>query len=187
VIVQNPEDFKVGGGWYQPVPMEAALRAVGGSLPEEWTASTSRRVGTALCSGILGGSWVDFISHYADLGIRSMERPAHRTASSDEQKVEHSVLVQQYLLAACTEFHAARPGSPFHGIEPRCLFPTADASRDPEAARRVGYTHLIGAAKAEPALARRLEARVERDYPQHYERLLRLTPRVAAGEDARCA
>jgi hypothetical protein len=188
VIVQNPEEFAFGGcSWYQPGLMERVLRAVGGWLPDEWTWYSARRIGLALCCGILGGSRVDFLRHYADLAIRIMEHPANRTALSEEEKVEHAVLVEQYLLAACLEFHAAHPDSPFYGVEARCLFPTADASRDPEAARRAGYTHLIGAAKAEPALARRLEARVQRDYPQHYERVCRLISRVAVEEAARCA
>jgi hypothetical protein len=188
VIVQNPEEFEFGGcSWYQPAAMETVLRAVGGWLPEEWRWYSARRVGLALCCGILGGSRVDFLRHYADLAIRIMEHPANRTALSDEEKVDHAVLVEQYLLAACLDFHAAQPDSPFHGVEARCLFPTADASRDPAAARRAGYTHLIGIAKTDPILARRVEARVQRDYPQHYERLRRLSPRVAAEEDARCA
>ena len=188
VIVQNPEEFAFDGcSWYQPGPMATVLRAAGGWLPEEWTWYAARRVGTALCCGILGGSRVDFLRHYAELAIRVMEHPANRTALSTEEKVEHAVLVEQYLLAACLAFHAARPASPFNGVQPRYLFPTADASRDPEAARRAGYTHLIGAAKADPMLARRLEARVERDYPQQYERVRRLFPHVAAEEAARCA
>ena len=166
VIVQNPEEFEFGGcSWYQPATMETVLRAASGWLPEEWTWYSARRIGLALCCGILGGSRVDFLRHYADLAIRVIEHPANRTALPDEEKVDHSVLVEQYLLAACLDFHAAHPDSPFSAVEARCLFPTADASRDPEAARRAGYTHLIGAAKADPAIARRLEARVRRDYP----------------------
>jgi hypothetical protein len=189
VIVQNPEEFEFDGcSWYQPVPMEAAVRAAGGWLPPEWTWYSARRAGTALCCGILGGARVDLLRHYADLGIRIMEHPVNRTAWPDEEKIEHSVLIEQYLLPACIEFHHARTGSPFHGIEASCLFATADASRDPAAARRAGYTHLIGAAKADPVLAQRLEARVRRDYPEQYERVSRLFPRIAAAaERARCA
>jgi len=35
-----------------------------------------------------------------------------------------------------------------------------------------GYTHLIGTAKQNVELLARLQARVERDYPQHYMRVL---------------
>jgi hypothetical protein len=194
VIVQNPELFEFGGAaWYQPEPVEAAVKAVGGWLPVEWAWHTARRAGTALCCGILGGHRVDFLRHYADIAIRAMEHPRNRAAWPEvEERVETAVLFEQYLLAAALDYHAGRAGSPFHGIKVSCLFPTADASRDPATARSVGYTHLIGSAKADPGLAARLEARVRRDHPEGYERVCRLSwpisaPTVERGEAVRCA
>ena len=37
---------------------------------------------------------------------------------------------------------------------------------------RAGYTHLIGGAKNDAGLMARLDARVKRDYPEHYVRCL---------------
>lgn len=180
VIAQNPEEFDFdGASWYQPMTVETAVSAAGGWLPEEWAWYTARRVGTALCCGILGGHRVDFLRHYARTAIKVMEHPRNRAAWPEvDERIEIAVLFEQYLLAAALAYHAERPDSPYHGIEARCLFPTAEASRDPEAARRVGYTHLIGAAKADPVLCERLEARVRRDLPEAYERVVRhLSPR----------
>ena len=41
---------------------------------------------------------------------------------------------------------------------------------DEEAAVKAKYTHLIGGAKSNAALARSLENRVAREYPKAYER-----------------
>jgi hypothetical protein len=177
VVAQNWEEFEFGShtSWYQPVATEAAVRAVGGWLPEEWTWQTRRRAGRALCCGILGGSRADFIRHYADLAIRIMEHPDNRTAWLDQGDwYSTCVLFEQFLIGACQDYHRDRPGSPFADVDVRCLFATAADSWSPEAARRVGYTHLIGTAKRDPILARRMETRVRRDYPEHYERACRL-------------
>jgi hypothetical protein len=40
----------------------------------------------------------------------------------------------------------------------------------PGRAERAGFTHLIGYAKSAPDIARRLETRVRRDYPDLYAR-----------------
>jgi hypothetical protein len=182
VAAQNWEEFEFGSdaSWYQPVATEAAVRAVGGWLPEEWTWQTRRQVGRALCCGILGGHSVDFIRHYADLAIRIMEHPDNLAAwLGEEDRYATCVLFEQFLLGACLDFHRGRPGSPFADVDVHCLFATAADSWTPEAARRVGYTHLIGAAKRDPILARRLEARVRRDHPEHHERICRLFPAEA--------
>ena len=152
VIVQNPEEFEFDGcSWYQPEAMEAAVRVGADWLPggvdlahrapcrPRPVLRHPRRQPGRLPPPLCG-------PRHPDHGASRQPDGAGRTS----EKIEHSVLVEQYLLAACLDFHAAHPGSPFHGIEARCLFPTADASRDPEAARRAGYTHLIGVAKTDP-------------------------------------
>ena len=51
---------------------------------------------------------------------------------------------------------------------------------DEKAARRAGYTHLIGGAKRNRKLMRSLENRVMREYPELYERCCRVTARDKA-------
>jgi hypothetical protein len=174
VIVQNPEVFAFGdpGSWYQPQAAEAAIRATGGWLPEAWWAFTARRAGLAYCCGILGGHRTEALRDYADCAIRVIGHPANAAAwARIGDRIGSSVLFEQYLLAACLAHR---------GVTPGCLFESAEESWDPAAARRAGYTHLIAGAKADPELARRLEARVRRDHPEIYERVLRLAPPLAA-------
>ncbi|HEX2189231.1 MAG TPA: hypothetical protein VHG51_10060 [Longimicrobiaceae bacterium] len=53
------------------------------------------------------------------------------------------------------------------------LFGSIEESWAPGAAAAAGYTHLISTAKSDPVLMERLEARVARDHPEAYERVLR--------------
>lgn len=179
LIVQNPEAFAFDGcSWYQPAEVDAAVRGVGGWLPEEWRWQIERRVGSALCCGILGGHRTDFIRHYADLAIRIIGHAANGAAWRDDAaRGADSVLMEQYLLSACLDYHRAHPGSRFHDVELRCLFRDDAEAFDPDAARRAGYTHLIAGAKRDPVLAARLEARVQRDFPERHDRVCRLLTR----------
>lgn len=88
--------------------------------------------------------------------------------------VSDNILIEQYLLAACIDYHRNRRGSEYHGAGIRYLFRSSREAFTQEAAARAGHTHLIGAAKNNPVLARRLEARVAREYPQHFERCAKL-------------
>jgi hypothetical protein len=173
VIAQNPESFDFDGedSWYRPRAVEAAVVEAGGWLPEEWRRFTASRTGAALCCGILGGHRTDMLREFADRAIRIIGHPANAPAWSRlDDRIGSNILFEQYFLAAFLAFH---------GIAPRCLFDSAVESWDPEAARRIGYTHLIGGSKSDPDLARRLEARVRRDHPEYHERILRLTPAAA--------
>jgi len=86
--------------------------------------------------------------------------------------VRDNILVEQYFLAACLEYHQQhRPGGADRlGVE--TLFPSSAEAFRPHAATRAGYTHLIGGAKSNPAIAARLEQRLRRDHPHHYRRCL---------------
>jgi hypothetical protein len=95
-----------------------------------------------------------------------------------------NVLFEQYLLAACVDYHRACKGSLYEGVEARYLFESMAEAFDEEAAVRTRYTHLIGGAKSNVALAQSLENRVAREYPKAYERCCALkSPRqvVAVG------
>jgi hypothetical protein len=172
VCAQNPEFFPLDEDcWYRPNAYEQAIRAVSGWAPEEWQWSTSRRMGKAVCCGILGGTATDFLSYYADVAIRMIQHPRNRAAwAALGSPVGDNILVEQYLLAACLEFHRNRPGSPYKGVDAAYLFESTDQAFDERRAARVGYTHLIGAAKHDRGLMARLEARVRNEYPELYER-----------------
>jgi hypothetical protein len=84
-----------------------------------------------------------------------------------------NILFEQYLLSACVEYHRSVEGSAYPDIDLACLFDSVEQAFAPDAARQVGYTHLIGGAKRNDALVARLEERVARDYPERYECCLR--------------
>jgi hypothetical protein len=182
VFAQNPENFSFDEeNWYRPLYVEHAIRAVNGWAPEEWLWFTSGRGNRAACCGILGGTALDFIAHYADSAIRMIQHPANEAAwRRVGGTVGDNILMEQYLLAACMEFHRGRNGSRYRRVEMQYVFPSAERAFDEGAAARAGYTHLIGGAKRNVALLERLEQRVQRDYPNHYEKCLRLAvPRNA--------
>jgi hypothetical protein len=174
VCAQNPESFPDDdASWYRPGTYDRAIRAVGGWAPEEWRWSTSRNFTTAVCCGMLGGAAVDFLAYYADLAIQMIEHPRNRAAwYSLGSPIGDNILFEQYLLAACLAFHGRRTGSPFSDVHAAYLFASSDDAFDEWSAVQVGYTHLIGGAKNDPALMARLAARVKRDYPDLYLRCL---------------
>jgi len=171
VIVQNPEVFTVGESWYHPEKFDA-LKSAGGWVPEEidWFRSLGPRQ-KAECCGIMGGSNMDFISYYASSAIRLADGANNRKIWP---KIGiDNILVEQYFLSACFEYHRSSPEKRFGELDIGYVFLTADDAFRPEKARDAGYTHLIGGAKKNPALVKKLEARVERDYPLLYDRCVR--------------
>lgn len=177
LLAQNPEPFVVGESYYRPELFEAALAtdAHGATwLPPEWRwYRASGLPQRAACCGLFGGTRTDFIRHYAARALHLIAHPPNASSlASLEDRIGHNILFEQYLLGACIDYHRARPDSAFADIGIEYLFETMDEAFDPEAAARVGYTHLIADAKKNPELAERLEARVKRDYPEHYARVL---------------
>jgi hypothetical protein len=174
LFAQNPERFQFGQGWYRPDRWEAALKAVRGWVPAEWTWYVRRRGSEAASCGVLGGNDTAFISYYARNAIRIVEHPRNQLAwKLLRSAAEDNVLVEQYFLSACLYYHAENAGSEFKGIEMRYLFESMDAAFCPVEAERVGFTHLIAGSKRDRRLAQRLENRVRRDHPESYERVLR--------------
>jgi hypothetical protein len=174
VVAQNPEFFVPGESYYQPEVFEEALRPHEGWLPQEWLwyrSSGLQQRGE--CCGVFGGTHTDFIRHYAAQAIRLIEDPVNQAPLRElADKIGHNVLFEQYLLGACVEYHRTRHESAYRGISIDYLFASPDEAYDDEAASRLGYTHLIADAKRNSDLATRLEARVRRDYPDLYERVL---------------
>lgn len=183
VFAQNPEDFIVGSSCYRPEEFEFIKEISGGWIPEEWEWCRSEYGQTqkSVCCGIVGGNRLDFIGYYADLGIRYIEDVRNQFGwSMVHNKAEHNILFEQYLLGACIEYHRHRADSPFRDIDDRYLFDSWGDAFDPDAAARVGYTHLIGGAKCDAKIAEHLEERVRQDYPGHYERCVSYLENSAA-------
>jgi hypothetical protein len=175
LFAQNPEYFVVGESFYRPQDLEAALSQSPQSwLPEEWRWFRARG-GTqeAANCGIFGGAYLDFIHYYADRAIRLIQHPKNQLAWPRlSDKIGHTVLFEQYLLSACVEYHRNRAGSPHRGLRLEYLFESVEEAFQPERAAQAGFTHIWGA-KSSWAMAQRVERRVQRDYPQQYERCLK--------------
>jgi hypothetical protein len=136
-------------------------------MPEEWEWASHQVSDRAVCCGILGGNDLPFLARYADLAIRMIRHPRNRVIWRHAgANAGDNVLFEQYLLAACLEYHH---------IAARYLFDSMEESFDEDAARQRGYTHLIGGAKRNRKLARALQNRVARDYPERYERCCSLS------------
>jgi len=171
VFAQNPEPFpELGDLCYRPECVDRAFQAAGGWLPEEWhwyRQRLSRQRGE--CCGIFGGQRTDFIRHYANQALRlALDRANDSAWNALGNRAEHMTLVEQYLLAACVEFHCVDTASAFNPIQIRYLFDSISQAFRPEAATRVGFTHLIANAKTNQTVAARLEDRVKLYYPEHF-------------------
>jgi hypothetical protein len=84
-------------------------------------------------------------------------------------------IIEQFLLAACVDYHRINPRSPYRGITIRYLFSSWSEAHTPSAAARAGYTHMLGpGAKINPGVMERLERRVEQLDPELALRCLRV-------------
>lgn len=178
VLTQNPEYFIFGEHdatcwWYRPEIFNQRVKDSAGWLPDEWHWYLKHQLNRAYCCGIFGGNQVDFIRHYADLALHIATHPRNQVAFAKmENKPGDCLLIEQYFLAACIEYHQQKVSSAFSEVAMQCLFESPEAAFSSEQPERLGYTHLIGDAKHDAAIAQRLEQRVAHDYPQHYERCL---------------
>jgi hypothetical protein len=168
ILAQNPEYFDTSGSWYYPQKFDL-IRKFNGWIPKEveWYKS-SGTTQKAMCCGIFGGNRVDFIQHYARQAIDTLLEPTNRTIwrflGGD------NILIEQYLLAACIEYHQGRKSSQFSDVFVECLFNSSDEAFNPQITKNLGYTHLIGGAKRSEYSSMRLEARVKENFPEYFER-----------------
>jgi hypothetical protein len=173
VFAQNPEHFYFEDqSLYRVDPFMAAMTSLDGWLPGEWWTFASLRANRAVCCGVLGANRVDFIQHYAQSAIQVIEH-ARNQRIWPLLGIRDNIILEQYFLAGCLEYHRHKQGSPFEDVEIRYLFESAEHAFDGEHAARAGFTHLIGDAKCDAALTDRLERRVQQQYPETYERVLR--------------
>lgn len=164
LFAQNPEAV-AGAPWYDVDLCEFVIRAEGdGYVPVEWQRyRESPTDQQAACCGIVGGNETGFVRYYAAIAIRLLQSPRNRAAFEMlPDKKLYNPLFEQYVLCACAAYH---------GIPIEYLFPSCGAL---DQADEAGYTHLIAAAKSNPGIARRLEQRIAREFPESYERCLRL-------------
>ena len=173
VFSQSIEPLGPQFAHYQPEQMEKLLAIKpGGWLPDEWR--WFRQAGVPQhgeCCGVLGGNHVDFIRHYADLAFRLVTDPANQFAWQHlRDKRQHMLSVEQYLLAACVDYHAMQPGSAYRGVALERFFVEPGAPYNSVHQTRVGYTHLAGGIKHNESVARHLADQVRSDYPQEYKR-----------------
>jgi hypothetical protein len=185
VFVQNPEIFYFEDqSIYRLEPFLKGIERLSGWLPPEWLWYAEQEGNRALCCGIFGGHHLDFIRHYANCAIEVIRHPSNQ-AVWPTLGVRDNILVEQYFLAACLEYHQRNRPSPHTGLEAAYLFPSSTDAFDPECAERAGYTHLIGDAKNDRHIADSLESRVQCDYPDYYERCLAYLDRMPSlGADA---
>src|SRR5215213_3271460 len=173
VFAQNPEPIIPGASLYTPEEVESVIGD--GWLPREWSWYRSKAITESQCCGVLGGSRIDFIKYYADTALRMIRDPRNRAAMKDlREKSRHMLLIEQYLLTACVEYHRTQNRSRFSGVEIRHIFATLEDAMSPYAPRQAGFTHLAGDAKRNPRVARHLENRVREEIPEFYERCTNL-------------
>lgn len=179
VFAQNPEYLADGAFWYGIEEFETVIKSVkGGWIPEEfeWYQAEVRDK-RAECCGICGGNDVNFIRWYANTVMKFIEhRPNQSAWSLLSSKRSHMTIFEQYLLAACIEYHKNKQG-PYKNIDIQYLFNSAADAFNPDKAEEVGYTHLMGA-KRNKKVANLLEKRVRRDYPEHYQRCIKYVNRI---------
>ena len=184
VFAQHPETYHVADDQCGPRLVEDAFARAGLSLPAEWEWSRSRpgpRFLEANC-GILGGTDSAFIRYYARLALDLMLGLRYAAAwAALPGKDGLNTTMEQFLLAACLDYHRFDPGSPHRGIYLRYLFPSTSAAFDPAQAARLGYTHLLAEAKQDARITTRLEERLRREDPAFYQRCERVAGSTQGG------
>ena len=86
----------------------------------EWSNSRSLQFFREANCGIVGGNRLDFIQYYASLAIDMMLNEEYAAAWRSLRDLSgYNILVEQFLLDACFEYHRFHPQSPFRGIHMR--------------------------------------------------------------------
>ena len=183
VFAQCPELHPLENAWCGPGHIEWLFDRHGLRLPVEWQWASSRHTQffrEENC-GILGANRVDFIRYYAQTALDLVFDPAHRVAWAElPDKGGFNMILEQFLLAACLDYHRIDPQSAYRGVTVRHLFPSWSEAHNPNAAARAGYTHLLGDAKTNPWVVARLERRVTQMDPAFVQHCRRVAQSAAA-------
>lgn len=173
LFAQNPEYFIQHFG-YHTENFRSVVHTVNGWLPYEleYYILQDSNAQHAACCGIFGGNRIEFIRYYASLAIKLMEHSRNQAAwRLLDNKLGISIIFEQYLLTACIDYYQNQYDSPYHDIDIRYLFRSFNDAYSNAA--RNGYTHLsTDGPKKSPIVVDRLEQRVQRDYPEYYERCI---------------
>jgi len=191
VYAQHPEDRPASGPG-RPEAVEHGFRSCGLPLPPEWRWYRSHPSGggprsqggtcrDANC-GIVGGTNPALIADYAHLALDLALNPKYVPAwSAIPFDGGLNMTLEQFLLAAHADYHRFAPASPYRGSHLRYLFQSWQEASNPVAARRVGYTHLLGTAKNHPETTGRLAQRVRSEDPDFHARCESAAARVRHG------
>lgn len=178
VFTQCPEEHSGLDDQCKMRTAEDAFAQRGLLLPAEWEWARSRSLDRyyEANTGIMGGTRPDFIRYFANLALNLVLNPIYTGAwDSIDDKFGYNMLIEQFLIMACTDFHRSHPESPFRGINMRYLFSSTAEAMDQEAAARVGFTHLWGGSKQDRTISRRLEQRAEEEDIHFYRHCLQLS------------
>jgi hypothetical protein len=177
VFAQCPERHALENAWCGPEEVVNLFQRYRLDLPFEWKWALARSSGwfrEENC-GIMGANRVDFIRYYSDLALDMAMNPVNAEAwRTIPDKSGYNMVLEQFQLAACIDFHRFHPSSLFRGLRIEYLFPSWEASYNEGIAGRAGYTHLLGDAKTHPDIAARLERRMAEIDPTFHRRCLRL-------------
>jgi hypothetical protein len=180
VLAQCPE-YHAADGWCGPRNIEGLFASCGSALPVEWEWARSKG-GAAFRQencGIVGGSHLPFLHYYAETALDLILNPAHAAAwARVPEKAGYNMLVEQFVLSACVEYHRFHPTSPYRDVRVKHLFRSWDDAYNPQHAARAGFTHLLGDGKSSPAVARRLVDRMRREDPGYLARCERVLARA---------
>jgi hypothetical protein len=183
VFAQCPESHSLQNAWSGPRQIESLFKRHNLSLPVEWQWASSRNTTwfrEENC-GILGANNIEFIRHYAQTALLLVNDPAHRALWNQlPEKSCFTMLIEQYLLACCIDYHRIAPQSAHRGVNIRYLFPSWPDAYNPNTAAALGYTHLLGDTKNHPGVMARLERRVEQLDPTFLRHCRRVAQSPAA-------
>ncbi len=186
VFGQCPEDHPPLETWCGPSDVEWAFQQHDLPLPAEWEWARSRSIShfREVNCGIVGGTRTDFLRYYANLAMDLVLNPKNAAAWAEfPDKAGYNMVVEQFQLAACVDFHRISPQSPFRSINIRYLFPSYGHALNQEAAAQLGYTHLLGGVKSHPTVSDRLERRMaamDPRFQRHCQRVAELAPAIRA-------
>ena len=173
VFAQCPEYSHPNGSGGGPHEIESAFAESGLPLPVEWEWARSHDgpfFKEENC-GILGGTNTDFLRYYARTAIDLVTGAQYAGAWLRlPGKQMYNMLLEQFFLSACIDFHRFHPSSAYRNVGVRHLFSSWDEAGNPNQAARLGFTHLLSGVKSSDVVGRRIEQRVQRDYPDYFLR-----------------
>ncbi|OXM47868.1 DUF6734 family protein [Amycolatopsis alba] len=165
IVAQNPEHAPASdAGYYRPAAVATAIRHTGGFLPREFSGYTGD---AALCTGIVGGTAVPLLRHYADLAVRMVEARENRVAWQRLAPLEDfNLVVEQYLLGALCWSGGT--------TDVQCVFGSQYDTFREDVAVGQRFTHLIASAKSDLRYLRWLAERAKNHFPADFEIARRL-------------